>query len=38
MEKEKGIPKTWEIFLVAAVPFLAFFGWALRIIMPGLFG
>lgn len=37
MEKEKGIPKIWEVALVAIVPIAAFFGWAIRIIMPGLF-
>lgn len=37
MEKEKGIPKTFEILFVALVPIIAFFGWAIRIILPGLF-
>jgi len=37
MENGKDIPHIWEILLIAAVPTLAFIGWAIRVFAPTLF-
>ena len=34
---EKDIPSTWELILLAAIPTISFFGWALRVMAPSLF-